>query len=359
MPAKQAVQKRKHFSQVSVRCQTYFCTMSSLIGVDLKKAAALLRAGELVAIPTETVYGLAANALLEDAVLKIYQVKNRPQFNPLILHFANYQQLQACGLELPPMALLLAAKFSPGPLTYVIPTSAEIPGIVSAGTPAVAVRFPNHPFTLELLQQLDFPVAAPSANPSGYVSPTSAAHVASQLGNSISYILDGGDCAIGVESTIISFLEEQPRLLRHGGIPVEAIEAVIGPVNLPEDGFVDNPIAPGMLARHYATRHPLQIGNLEELVKQALTPHSPSEIATISFTEPVSGIPATNQFILSPSGDLSEAARRLFAALRLADEMTVSLILAAVFPEEGLGRAINDRLKRASAPAPAGIPPSH
>lgn len=323
--------------------------MNSSIGADLEKAANLLRAGELVAIPTETVYGLAANALLDEAVIKIYQVKNRPQFNPLILHFANFQQLKACGLDLPPTALKLAARFSPGPLTYVIPASSSIPGIVTAGTPAVAVRFPNHALTLELLQKLEFPLAAPSANPSGFVSPTRASHVAAQLGESIPYILDGGECSVGVESTIISFLEEQPRLLRFGGIPLEAIEAVIGPVSLPETGYVDNPIAPGMLARHYATRHPLQIGRLPDLLPAALEQYPPNEIVSISFTELLSDIPTTNQFILSPNGHLPEAARRLFAALRLADEMNISLILAAEFPEEGLGRAINDRLRRASS----------
>ncbi|WP_290792042.1 L-threonylcarbamoyladenylate synthase [Flavihumibacter sp. UBA7668] len=329
--------------------------MNSSIGVDLEKAANLLRAGELVAIPTETVYGLAANALQDEAVIKIYQVKNRPQFNPLILHFANYQQLQACGLDLPPSAQKLAARFSPGPLTYVIPASYSIPGIVTAGTPAVAVRFPNHPITLELLQKLEFPLAAPSANPSGFVSPTSASHVAAQLGESIPYILDGGECSVGVESTIISFLEEQPRLLRYGGITLEAIEAVIGPVSLPETGYVDNPVAPGMLARHYATRHPLQTGRLQELLPAALEQYAPSEIVSISFTELLNDIPATNQFILSPTGHLPEAARRLFAALRLADEMNISLILAAEFPEEGLGRAINDRLRRASSSASTSV----
>lgn len=327
--------------------------MSHSMGTDIQKAAALLRAGELVAIPTETVYGLAGNGLSEEAVLKIYQVKNRPQFNPLILHVANYQQLQQLGLELPPAAQKLAARFCPGPLTFVIPASDQIPGIVTAGTPAVAIRFPNHPLTLQLLQELDFPLAAPSANPSGYVSPTTAQHVANQLGNRVAYILDGGDCQVGLESTILSFLEEQPRLLRYGGIPLEAIEAVIGPVALPPEGFVDNPVAPGMLARHYATRHPLHLGNIQSLLQEALTSYLPKQIATISFQQDLPGIPSTNQFILSPSGDLQEAARRLFGTLRLADSMDISIILAERFPDEGLGRAINDRLQRAATALPS------
>ncbi|MBC6492291.1 L-threonylcarbamoyladenylate synthase [Flavihumibacter stibioxidans] len=322
--------------------------MSAQIGKDIGLAAEKLRAGELVAIPTETVYGLAANALNEMAVVKIYQVKNRPQFNPLILHVANMEQLRKLGLELPEAARELAARFSPGPLTYVIPTSPKIPDIVTAGTQAVAVRIPNHPMTLELLQQLEFPLAAPSANPSGYVSPTSALHVAGQLGDQVGYILDGGDCKVGLESTIISFLEEKPRLLRYGGIPLESIEAVIGPVELPQEGYSDNPVAPGMLARHYATRHPLQLGKASELVETALKTIAASRIVTITLETEIPGIPATHQFVLSPEGNLEEAARRLFGALRLADEMEIDLIIADMFPEKGLGRAINDRLRRAS-----------
>lgn len=322
--------------------------MSSSIGIDIEKAANLLKAGELVAIPTETVYGLAGNALNEKAVTKIFEAKNRPAFNPLILHFANVEQLKQLGLALPPLAEKLAARFSPGPLTFVIPTSEAIPGIVTAGTAAVAVRFPNHPVTIQLLQALAFPLAAPSANPSGYVSPTSASHVANQLGRQVAYILDGGDCTVGLESTIISFLEPEPRLLRHGGVPLEAIEAVIGPLKLPPSGFVDNPIAPGMLARHYATRHPLKLGSLRELVPAALEKLPSNQLIIIGFKEGSGVVPSTHQFILSPEGSLAEAASKLFTALRLADSMDIKLILAEEFPEEGLGRAINDRLRRAA-----------
>lgn len=322
--------------------------MNSSIGTDIGRAANLLREGELVAIPTETVYGLAGNALNEAAVAKIYKVKNRPVFNPLILHFANELQLNRLGLELPPLAKQLAARFCPGPLSFVIPTSDAIPGIVTAGTPAVAVRFPNHPLTLKLLQELEFPLAAPSANPSGYVSPTRADHVASQLGGQVAYILDGGDCSVGLESTIISFLDEQPRLLRYGGIPLEQIEARIGKVALPPDGFVDNPVAPGMLARHYATRHPLKLGSFNKTVPEALKEYARTELALIAFREGHADIPSTHQFILSGDGSLEEAAARLFTALRQADAMNIRMILAEPFPEEGLGRAINDRLKRAA-----------
>ncbi|ULQ57212.1 threonylcarbamoyl-AMP synthase [Flavihumibacter rivuli] len=321
--------------------------MAMNIGKDVKLAAQNLRKGELVGIPTETVYGLAGNALSEDAVLKIYAAKNRPQFNPLILHIAHIDQLNKLGLSLPFKAMELAARFSPGPITFLVPKSEKIPDIVTAGTPAVAIRIPDHPLTLELLREIDFPLAAPSANPSGYVSPTTALHVFEQLGDMVSYILDGGECRVGLESTIISFLGEEPELLRYGGAPLEAIEAVIGPVKLPEKGYSDNPVAPGMLARHYATAHPLLLGNMNSLLEQ----HQGKRLATISFREEAKGIPATHQFILSPSGSLEEAAKRLFAAMRMADSMDIDLIIAERFPEQGLGKAINDRLNRASTPA--------
>ncbi len=322
------------------------------MGTDIQKAADILRKGGLVAIPTETVYGLAANGLNPAAVVKIYEVKQRPQFNPLILHFASAAQLPALGLHLPPAAQALAAQFSPGPISFVIPASDQIPGIVTAGTPAVAVRFPDHPLTRALLRELDFPLAAPSANPSGRVSPTTAGHVAEQLGDQVDYILDGGPCSVGLESTILSFLEEKPRLLRYGGISLEAIEACIGKVELPVAGYVDNPVSPGQLARHYATRHPLLLGNAQELLQTALDKTPPNRIATISLQDEFPQIPTTHQFQLSAGGHLNEAASRLFAAMRLADEMNIDLIIAQRFPDEGLGRAINDRLQRAAEPLP-------
>lgn len=318
------------------------------IGMDIDFAATCLKRGELVAIPTETVYGLAANGLNEAAVVKIYAVKNRPQFNPLILHFPDFSRLEALGLRLPDKAIALAARFCPGPISFVIPSSPKIPGIITAGTPAVAVRVPAHPMTLELLRRLDFPLAAPSANPSGMVSPTTALHVAAQLGEQVSYILDGGPCQVGLESTIISFLEEQPRLLRYGGIAVENIEAVIGKVALPEAGFVDNPIAPGMLARHYATLHPLILGDAAALIRQAHQSDPIPRIASISLNRQFTELPTAYQFCLSPSGNLEEAASRLFSAMRQADEMDIDLIIADRFPDQGLGHAINDRLKRAA-----------
>lgn len=296
-----------------------------------------------MAIPTETVYGLAANAFDVNAVTKIYKAKNRPQFNPLIIHTNAIENLEKWGLKLPEKMKQLAAKFSPGPLTYVIPKSDRIPDIVTAGTDAVAVRIPDHPVTLELLSLLDFPLAAPSANPSGYVSPTTAWHVNEQLEDKIAYILNGGNSSIGVESTIISFLNETPEILRYGGLAVEEIEKVIGKVSLPADGFVDNPVAPGQLARHYATKHKLIVGD----PRKYLTYFSPEKIGVIAFSSIYTEIPARNQFVLSQDRNLDEAAQRLFSVMREIDKLDLEVVIAEKFPDEGLGRAINDRLKRA------------
>lgn len=318
--------------------------MSEKIGKDLNFAENLLKNGELVAIPTETVYGLAANAFNAAAVVKIYEVKNRPTFNPLIIHSNSLEKFKNWGLNFPEKALLLANNFSPGPITFVIPKSDKIPDIITAGTNAVAIRIPNHSLTLNLLELLDFPLAAPSANPSSFVSPTTALHVATQLGDKIPYILDGGACKIGLESTIISFLEEKPKILRFGGLALEEIENIIGKVELPSQGYSDNPVAPGMLARHYATKHPIIIGNPDDYISS----YSLDKIAVISFYKKYNYIPDNQQFILSKTANLAEAATNLFAAMRLANELNVEVIIAENFPNFGLGRAINDRLKRAA-----------
>lgn len=320
-----------------------------MVGTDLQTAITFLQQGQLVAIPTETVYGLAANAFNPEAVAQIFAVKNRPSFNPLIIHTNNLNRLQDWGLHLPDKMLQLAAFFSPGPLTYVIPKSDVIPDIVTAGTQAVAVRIPNHPLTLDLLSKLDFPLAAPSANPSGYVSPTTAQHVNQQLGDTLPYILDGGACHVGVESTIISFLDDTPTLLRHGGITLEQIEQVIGkvidkPGEAGEDILTDNPVAPGQLARHYATKHLL----IHDSPSKYFDQFNPQKTAVISFTTTYPQIPQNLQFVLSKQANLAEAAQKLFAVMRLVDALDVDVILAEKFPDEGLGKAINDRLKRAS-----------
>jgi L-threonylcarbamoyladenylate synthase len=300
----------------------------------------------VVAIPTETVYGLAANAFNPEAVAKIYDIKQRPPFNPLIIHSDTLEKFESWGLQIPAAAKMLAAKFSPGPLTYVTKKHERIPGVTTAGSPGVAIRIPRHPLTLELLRLLDFPVAAPSANISGSISPTTAAHVAGQLHHAVPYILDGGPCAVGLESTIVSFLEDVPRILRYGGIGKEAIEAALGmhvndPVEAKDESGI---IAPGMMLRHYAPKHRLHIGNPADFTGE----YDPSRIAVLSFHNRYDKIPAANQFVLSAAGNLEEAARHLFSAMQEADQLNIDIIVAEVFPDAGIGRAINDRLRRAS-----------
>ncbi|MBC7384413.1 MAG: threonylcarbamoyl-AMP synthase [Bacteroidia bacterium] len=315
------------------------------LGTDIQRAKSLLQRGELVGIPTETVYGLAANAFDGNAVAKIYEIKNRPQFNPLIIHTNSIQKLAGWGIHLPAQALLLAKHFSPGPLTYVVEKSALIPDIVTAGHDSVAVRIPNHSLTLELLALLDFPLAAPSANPSGYISPTTAQHVFEQLGSKLPYILDGGACNIGLESTIISFISDMPKLLRAGGLPVEDIEQVLGSA-IDKTSLInnENPLSPGMTSKHYSPTKKLVIG----LVQDYLDTYKPNEIAAIHYAEADAYLPLQNQFILSPEHNLNRAAQHLFAAMRVADKLDVKLIVADNFPQNGLGFAINDRLKRAA-----------
>ncbi len=316
------------------------------VGSNINLAAQLLAQGKLVAIPTETVYGLAANAFNANAVAHIYTVKKRPQFNPLIIHSNTIEKFINWGITFNKDALKLAEAFMPGPITLVLPTSENIPQIVNAGHSAVAIRIPNHPLTLELLALIDFPVAAPSANPSGYVSPTNAQHVLNQLENEVDYILDGGPCNVGLESTIISFADPTPKLLRYGGLAIELIENVLHK-KLDKGAIINNddPMAPGMLSKHYATKTPLVLGQISNYLKI----YNPKDIGTICFNKPFDIIPENQQLVLAPDGSLETAATNLFAAMRMADNLNVKIIIAEPLPNQGLGLAINDRLKRASA----------
>jgi L-threonylcarbamoyladenylate synthase len=243
--------------------------------------------------------------------------------------------------DIPEKASALANVFWPGPLTLVLERRSIIPDLVTAGLSTVGIRSPNHPLTRELLSQLDFPLAAPSANPFGYISPTTAQHVQDQLGDKVRYILDGGACAIGIESTIVGFQNGDGIVMRTGGLKIEDIEHVIGKVTL-QVSSSSNPKSPGQLQSHYAPRKELVVGNLEELIPN----YSPDSIDVLSFRKD-RGMPS--QVILSPKGDLEEAARKLFAALRKLDDSPTRLILAEYLPDEGLGRAINDRLRRAAS----------
>ncbi len=314
------------------------------LGTDIKEAKIRLQKGEVVAIPTETVYGLAANALDEKAVSSVFSIKNRPSFDPLIVHLANHSSLENFCQDIPKDFYHLYDVFCPGPLTFILPKKNVVPDLVTAGSPTVGIRFPRHPLTQQLLESLDFPLAAPSANPFGYVSPTNARHVEQQLGERINYILDGGDCEVGLESTIIDLSAGEPVILRLGGLSLEEIQAVTGKRYAVQTSS-SNPKAPGMLSSHYAPGKKVVFDNMEENFRI----FKGRRLGSITFQKNVSGIPLANQWVLSPNGDLKEAARNLFKCLRETDETDVEVILAERFPEEGLGRAINDRLMRAAA----------
>ncbi len=296
----------------------------------LTRAAILLRDGQLVAFPTETVYGLGGDARSDSAVARIFAAKNRPTFNPLIIHVPDLASARRHA-RFSPLALDLAARFWPGPLTLVLPLiEGTLSPLATAGLTTVAIRVPAHPTARALLEAADIPLAAPSANPSGKISPTDAAHVASGLTGRISAILDGGSCTVGLESTILAL--DPPTLLRPGGLSTETIEPFTGPL-APAGAHIT---APGQLASHYAPDAPLRLN---------ATQAHPGE--TLIGFGPIPG-PLT----LSASGDLTEAAANLFATLRAADTLAgpQGRIAVAPIPDRDLGRAINDRLTRAAAP---------
>ena len=309
------------------------------IGTDIEKAVKLLMNDELVAIPTETVYGLAGNALNRSSVTKIFSVKDRPQFDPLIVHVPDLEKAREYVLEIPEAAKKLAEKFWPGPLTLLLKKKSIIPDLVTAGLDTVGIRCPDHSLTRELLKRLPFPLAAPSANPFGYVSPTRPEHVDEQLGNKIQYILNGGVCPVGIESTIVGFEDDQPVVYRLGGLSVEAIESVVGKVNLMTHS-TSNPKTPGQLKSHYAPGKKVILGSIEELLKTR------TRAGVLSFSKDYR---VKNQIILSPAGKTEEAAQHLFESLRVFDKLDVDVVLTELVPDQGLGRAINDRLRRAAA----------
>jgi len=312
------------------------------IGKNIETAKRLLEMGELVAIPTETVYGLAGNALNEKAVLEIFKVKNRPQFDPLIVHVANLEKAKELVEDFPEKAEKLATRFWPGPLTLLLKKKVHIPDLVTSGLETVGVRCPDHELTRSLLQQLSFPLAAPSANPFGYISPTRPEHVNEQLGEKIKYILDGGECLVGIESTIVGFENDFPIVYRLGGLSIEKIELVVGKVSVQLNSS-SNPQAPGQLISHYAPKKKMKLGNLDELLRT----HKTERVGVLTFQKQRDQL--DNQIVLSASGNLEEAAQRLFASLRALDKKDIDIILAEEVPNIGLGKAINDRLRRAAA----------
>jgi len=313
----------------------------------IRQAAEMIKKGGIVAFPTETVYGLGADAFNPLAVARIFEVKRRPYFDPLIVHVANPVDVGKLVKEIPSNAKKLIESFWPGPLTVVLLKEENIPDIVTAGLSTVAIRMPNHPMALSLIIESKCPIAAPSANPFGYLSPTTADHVREQLGDQVDLILDGGPCPVGVESTIVSFLEEEPRLLRPGGVSLEEIESIIRKVKIsPIEG--DKPSAPGMLPKHYAPRTPIVL----DWDKKNLDLLEDRKIGYLAFQEPKNYLKFQSIEVLSKNGDFREAATHLFAAIRRLDALNLDLILAEPIPEVGLGRAIMDRLRRASHTIP-------
>lgn len=328
----------------------------SATGKNIARAGTLLRAGELVAIPTETVYGLAANAFREDSVRRIFSAKGRPFIDPLIVHVSSFEQAGTLADTSHPFAKKLADAFWQGPLTLVLPKKDCVPALVTAGEPTVAVRAPSHPITRKILLAAGVPLAAPSANPFGYVSPTTAAHVLESLGEKIDWIVDGGECVCGVESTIV-FVADAPRILRPGVITREQIEAVLGVPVAAAKGHLEKiadaaenlaQAAPGMLKKHYSPRVPVS------LFPEGTFPPSPADAAIVFQARPpkekIEKIPAgTAVFWLSENGDQAEVARSVFALLRRLDKEDFREIFVEKSPDSGIGVAVNDRLSRAAA----------
>jgi L-threonylcarbamoyladenylate synthase len=309
----------------------------------LAEAARLIREGRLVGFPTETVYGLGADAGNDAAVAALFAAKGRPRFNPLIVHVAEPTSARRLAL-FSPLAEKLAERFWPGPLTLVLRRRPEAPLslLATAGLDTVGLRIPAHPVALDLIARAGRPIAAPSANPSGRVSPTTAAHVVEGLGDKVAMVLDGGPCRVGLESTVLDLTGPDAALLRPGGVTREALEALAGPLAPTADDDA-HPRSPGQLASHYAPRRPLRL--------MAVAALEPDEALLAFGPHPPAGFKAVIN--LSPGGDLVEAAANLFAALRALDRPEHGAIAVMPIPESGLGQAINDRLRRAAAPRPA------
>lgn len=324
--------------------------MITNIHKNIELAQQYLERGEVVAIPTETVYGLAANAWQEAAVLRIFEVKQRPFFDPLILHVADTEGVQRCAKTIPQVVYDLFERFSPGPLTVLLPKSEAVSDLITAGLETVAVRIPRHDLTLSLLRACPFPLAAPSANPFGYISPTTPQHVYDQLNGKIPLILDGGNCGVGVESTIVGIENQQLIVYRLGGLAIEDLQSVVPNIEL-RINKSSNPKAPGQLKSHYAPRKKMFLGDLKTLFNELKNKHK--KIGVLAFQhiplEIAANTPPQYLRILSPEGTFSEAAKSLFAAMRSLDAADVSVIIAETVPDYSLGRAINDRLRRACA----------
>lgn len=315
-----------------------------IISKDISKAVKLLSNEELVAIPTETVYGLAGNIYSEKAIKAIFETKKRPHFNPLIVHIPSVDYLNKIVESVPEKAKLLIDAFWPGPMTLVLKKNSIIPDIITAGKDTVAVRVPNHPITLELLNQLDFPLAAPSANPFSSISPTTAKHVEGYFKDSIKMVLDGGPCKKGIESTIIGFENDEPIIYRLGSTPIEAIEDIVGKIEIKNKKEI-SPDAPGMLERHYA---PKTKTILTDNLLKSIEDYKSKRIGLLLYNDILSDDAIDFKIVLSEDKNLQEAASKLYNALHQLDKQDLDIIIAQRLPDYGLGKSINDRLMRAT-----------
>ena len=321
---------------------------------QIGEGAEIIRSGGLLAIPTETVYGLGANGLDPEAVRRIFEAKGRPQDNPLILHIPGADWLERYCADIPPAAYTLAERFWPGPLTMILKRKAIVPDVTTGGLDTVGMRCPNHPVTLQILTAADLPVAAPSANTSGRPSCTTADHVREDMMGKINGIMDGGPCAVGVESTILDLTVTPPQLLRPGGLPLEALEEVLGEVTLDKavtgllsDG--EQPRAPGMKYRHYAPQAPVTVVTGDPAASAAyIQAHMGEKSGVICFREFTSRFAGHETHDLGPAKDRAEQARRVFDALRTFDGTDVTEIWAQCPDREGLGLAVENRLKKAA-----------
>ncbi len=305
---------------------------------NILRGAALIKSGGVVSFPTETVYGLGADAFNPAAAARIFEIKNRPYFDPLIVHIAYLSQLEILSGDIDPMVWKLAGKFWPGPLTLVIKKLDSVPDIITAGLDTIACRMPGHPVALRLIKEAGTPIAAPSANPFGYLSPTKAEHVLDSLGDRVDMILDGGECPVGIESTIISLVNGRS-LLRPGGIPLEEIEKITGKIIRPGPE-ISIPLAPGQFLSHYSPSTPVRIEKKINFTEDGA--------GYLLFHQPEGYYPGERTEILTKTGDLKEAAANLFSSMHRLDRLQLKVIIAEPVEEAGLGLAIMDRLKRAS-----------
>lgn len=324
--------------------------MSKTITNSIDKAAALLVAGEVVAIPTETVYGLAGNLFNPSAVEKIYTLKNRPRNNPLIVHVKDLEATLPLITEFPKPLQQLAEKYWPGPLTVLLKKSKLVPDSITAGSDFVAIRVPAHPLTKQLLEQIPFPLVAPSANPFTRISPTKAEHVEHYFGDSIPCILDGGSCSVGLESTIIGMNNDTPLLYREGVLGKLLLESLIGPIEKfnPQKNTI---LTPGQWPRHYAPLTKTILCKREEIML-----HVKDNTGIIVYKEPLLSVNTNQQHILSETGSLVEAAKNLYQILHHVDKQKYETIICEMLPQEELGNTINERLKRASSSEIDNIP---